>query len=160
MVGKALPSDHPPAHLRTCAPPYLLPFKIRFINSSLVFALCLNLPSIQLVVVTAVVFSTPLITIHKCLLSTTTATPCGLKTSEIARATCFVRRSWTWRRRENISAMRASLESPRTRRFGMYPMCIFPVKGTRWCSQREKISISLTMTIVGGDGISRDMSDE
>lgn len=128
-------------------PPYRLPFRINFINSSLVFALCLNLPSIQLVVVTAVVFSTPLITIQRCLLSTTTATPCGRRTSLNASATCFVSRSWTWSRRANISAILASLESPRTFPFGMYPMCILPRNGTRWCSQREWISTSRTMTI-------------
>lgn len=87
----------------------------RLRNSSLVLALDRMQPSIQLVIVVAVVFSTPLMTIHKWLDSMTTATPWGFKTSEIASATCFVRRSWTCNRRENISARRANLESPRTR---------------------------------------------
>ena len=45
----------------------------------------------------------------------TTATPWGFKTSVIASATCFVSRSWTWSRRENISARRANFERPSTR---------------------------------------------
>lgn len=88
-------------------------------NSSLVFALFRIAPSMQLVVVVAPAFCTPRITMHRCELSITTATPWGFKTSERASATCFVSRSWTCRRRENISAMRASLLRPITRREGM-----------------------------------------
>lgn len=89
-------------------------------NSSRVFALDRIHPSIQLVVVVAPVFCTPLMTMHKWLDSIMTATPCGFKTSLIARATCFVRRSWTCSRRENISARRASFERPKTLRFGYF----------------------------------------
>lgn len=98
---------------------------IRFKNSSLVFAFDRMQPSMQLVVVVAVVFWTPLMTMQKWADSTTTATPWGWSISESARATCFVRRSCTWRRRANISAMRASFDRPMTRRLGMYPMCIY-----------------------------------
>lgn len=49
----------------------------------------------------------------------TTATPRGLIASWIATATCFVRRSWTCNRREKVSAIRASLEMPRTSLLGM-----------------------------------------
>lgn len=86
----------------------------RFKNSSRVFALDRMQPSMQLVVVVAPVFCTPLITMHKWLDSITTATPCGFRTSVMAKATCFVNRSCTCSRRENISARRASLESPST----------------------------------------------
>lgn len=51
--------------------------------------------------------------------SITTATPSGRIASSTAMAICFVNRSWTCSRRENVSAMRASLESPRTDLFGM-----------------------------------------
>ena len=91
------------------------PIPIRFKNSSLVFALLRMHPNMQLVTVVAPGFCTPRITMHRWLDSITTATPCGLSTSVMARATCFVRRSWTCRRRENISARRAILERPRTR---------------------------------------------
>ena len=91
----------------------------RLRNSSLVFALDRIQPNMQLVVVVAPVFCTPRMTIHKWLDSMTTATPCGLRTSLTARATCFVNLSWTCNRRENISARRASFESPRTRPRGM-----------------------------------------
>lgn len=118
-------------------------------NSSRDFALDRMHPSMQLVVVVAPVFSTPRMTMHKWLDSIMTATPWGFKTSLMASATCFVRRSWTCSRRENISARRASFERPKTLRFGYskeleyvcwrhgkgapgegcppttYPMCIF-----------------------------------
>lgn len=55
----------------------------------------------------------------------TTATPMGLMASSTAMAICFVRRSWTWSRREKVSAIRASFERPRTNLFGMYPMETF-----------------------------------
>lgn len=96
-----------------------LPLFNKLRNSSLVFALLRMHPSIQLVDVELPAFSTPRITMQRCELSITTATPCGLSTSEMASATCFVSRSWTWRRRENISARRASLERPMTLRSGM-----------------------------------------
>lgn len=41
----------------------------------------------------------------------------------------------------------ASLLRPSTFLLGRYPMATLPMKGTRWCSQRENISMSLTMTI-------------
>lgn len=124
-------------------------------------------PNMQLVVVVLPTFWTPRMTMQRWEDSMTTPTPRGCNTSEIAKATCLVRRSWTCNRRENISAKRASLESPSTRRSGMYPICIcptsesvsdryssklyasartFPVKGTMWCSHKEKTSMSLTMT--------------
>lgn len=83
-------------------------------NSSRVLALDRIAPSMQLVVVRAVVFSTPLIAMHRWLDSMTTATPRGCNTSSIARATCLVNRSWTCNRRANISASRANLDRPRT----------------------------------------------
>lgn len=100
----------------------LLPFYLllrRLKNSSLVLAVDLILPSMQLVVVLDPVFCTPRMTMHKWLDSMTTATPWGLRTSDNASATCLVRRSWTCSLRENISAIRASLERPRTRPLGM-----------------------------------------
>lgn len=148
---------------------YLLVFR-RVKNSSLVFALDLMHPNMQLVVVVLLVFCTPRMTMQRWDDSMTTPTPNGLSTSAIARATCFVRRSWTWSRRENISARRASFERPRTRRSGIYPICIcsrklpsatkhatyfereyletptLPVKGTMWCSHNENTSISFTIT--------------
>ncbi len=36
---------------------------------------------------------------------------------------------------------------PSTFLLGRYPMLTFPMKGTRWCSQSENISMSLTTTI-------------
>jgi hypothetical protein len=51
--------------------------------------------------------------------SITTATPIGRIASSIAVAICFVNRSWTCSLRENVSAIRASLESPRTNLLGM-----------------------------------------
>ena len=51
--------------------------------------------------------------------SMTTATPMGRIASSMAVAICFVRRSCTCSRRENVSAMRASLDRPRTNLFGM-----------------------------------------
>jgi hypothetical protein len=102
-----------------CHHPRTQGLSIRRKNSSLVLAVERMRPSIQLVVVDAPVFCTPRITMQRWLDSTTTATPWGCSISERARATCLVRRSWTWRRRENISAMRASLDRPMTRRFGM-----------------------------------------
>ena len=54
----------------------------------------------------------------------TTATPRGLIASCTQRATCFVRRSCTWRRRLKVSAMRASFEMPKTSLLGMYAMAI------------------------------------
>jgi hypothetical protein len=92
---------------------------MRFRNSWRVFSLDRIHPSMQLVVVVAPVFCTPRITIQRWLDSITTATPCGWSISDRASATCLVRRSCTWRRRANISAMRASLERPMTRRLGM-----------------------------------------
>ena len=133
-------------------------------NSSLVFALDRIHPSMQLVVVVLLVFCTPRITMQRWEDSMTTPTPRGFRTSEMAKATCLVRRSCTWSLLETISARRAIFERPRTRRSGIYPMCIcylinnkvlskrgkllftFPVNGTRWCSHRENTSISLTIT--------------
>ena len=100
-----------------CKHHYLLLRRVK--NSSLVFALERIHPSMQLVVVVLEVFWTPRITMHKWPDSITTPTPRGFRTSEIAKATCLVSLSWTWSRRENISARRASLERPRTRRSGM-----------------------------------------
>lgn len=99
-----------------------LPTSLR--NSSLVFAFSRKQPLIQLVVVLAPVFWTPRITIHRWLASTTTATPCGWRISNMASDTCFVSRSWSCSRRENISTMRAIFDSPMTRPSGIYPMCI------------------------------------
>lgn len=65
----------------------------RFKNSSLVLALDLIRPSMQLVVVEAPAFWTPRMTMQRWVDSITTATPCGLRTSDIASATCFVSRS-------------------------------------------------------------------
>ena len=96
----------------------------RLRNSSLVLALDRIYPSIQLVVVLAPDFCTPLMTMQRWLDSMTTATPNGFKTSAMARATCFVSLSCTCSLRENISAKRASFESPITRRLGIYPICI------------------------------------
>lgn len=78
----------------------------------------------QLVVVVLLVFCTPRMTMQRWEDSITTPTPRGFRTSEMARATCLVRRSCTCSLRENISARRASFDRPRTRRSGMYPMCI------------------------------------
>lgn len=50
-------------------------------------------------------------------------------------------------RRLYISTIRATLLSPSNFLFGIYPIWAFPTNGTRWCSQREKISIFLTITI-------------
>ena len=70
----------------------------------------------------------------------TTATPRGLMASCTQRATCFVRRSCTWRRRLKVSAMRASFEIPKTSLFGMYAMAICERGGTarrKWPSHRD-----------------------
>lgn len=91
----------------------------RCINSSLVFVLFLNAPNILLVMVVAVVFSTPLITMHKWLLSMTTATPNGLKIASMAIATCLVNLSCSCNRLANISAILANLLNPRTFPFGI-----------------------------------------
>jgi hypothetical protein len=107
-------SKYPPIHLdhRLLSP-------TRLKNSFLVFSLFSMQPSTQLVIVVALVFSTPRITIHRWLDSITTATPCGFRTSMTAWATSLVRRSWIWRRRENMSAIRGSFEIPITSLSGM-----------------------------------------
>lgn len=63
--------------------------------------------------------------------SITTATPIGLMASSTARAICLVRRSCTCSLRENVSAIRASLDRPRTWPAfeGMYPMDTYFVIG-------------------------------
>lgn len=91
----------------------------RLKNSSRVLARVLMQPNIQLVVVLEPGFCTPLMTMHKCSISTTTATPSGFKSSAMARATCLVSLSCTWSLRENISASLASFERPRTLPLGM-----------------------------------------
>ena len=120
-------------------------------NSSLVFCCVRKQPSIQDVMVADPGFCTPRIVIHRCLesdcqifyfkrqytgvgvcqtetvtyvASMTTATPRGLIASSTAIAICLVRRSWTCKRRLNVSAMRASLESPRTSFRGIYAIDI------------------------------------
>lgn len=93
---------------------------MRFKNSSRVLAVeDLMQPSMQLVMVFDVVFSTPRMTMQRWADSITTATPSGCKTSCKASATCFVSLSCTCSRRANISAMRPSFERPITRPFGM-----------------------------------------
>lgn len=93
---------------------------IRFRNSSRVLAVDdLMHPSMQLVMVFDVVFSTPRMTMQRWADSITTATPSGCRTSCKANATCFVSLSCTCSRRANISAILPSLESPITRPFGM-----------------------------------------
>lgn len=57
--------------------------------------------------------------------SMTTATPRGLIASWTAIAICLVSLSWTWSRREKVSAMRASLERPRTSFLGIYAMVTY-----------------------------------
>jgi hypothetical protein len=56
----------------------------RLKNSFLVFSRFSMHPSTQLVIVVALVFSTPRITMHRWLDSMTTATPCGFNTSMTA----------------------------------------------------------------------------
>lgn len=99
---------------------YLLPppIPIKLRNSCRVFARSLNTPNMQLVTVDAPGFWTPLIAMHMCSASMTTATPCGVIASSNARATCFVRRSCTCSLRAKVSAILANLERPMTRRLG------------------------------------------
>jgi hypothetical protein len=59
-------------------------------------------------------FSTPRITMQRCLASITTATPCGLIFAMIVSAIWVVRRSCTWSRRANTSTRRGILLSPIT----------------------------------------------
>ena len=88
-------------------------------NSALVLSEFLNAPVMLDVIVVAPGFWTPRIVMHWCVASITTATPIGRIASSIAVAICLVRRSWTWSRREKVSAIRASLERPRTCLLGM-----------------------------------------
>jgi hypothetical protein len=105
-------------------------------NSSRVFCWVRKQPIMHEVVVIAPGFCTPRMVMHMCLpydeqrgivpagrkayvASMTTATPRGLIASSTARAICFVSRSWTCRRRANVSAIRASFEMPRTSWLGM-----------------------------------------
>ena len=101
-------------------------------NSSLVFGLSRNSPNIVDVTVLLLIFCTPRITIHiwlkkaeflikliqllcnlKCWYqiydtytpSMITATPAGCTAWVTATAICFVRRSWTCKRREKISTI-------------------------------------------------------
>ena len=55
----------------------------------------------------------------------TTATPLGRIASFTASATCFVKRSCTCKRREKVSAIRASLDRPSTSLLGIYPIEIY-----------------------------------
>lgn len=87
---------------------------MRLRNSALVLSFVRKHPNMLLVTVVAPGFCTPLIVIHICVASNTTATPLGLMASCTATAICFVKRSCTCNLRENVSAIRASLESPRT----------------------------------------------
>ena len=108
-------------------------------NSSRVFCCVRKQPSMHDVTVDDPGFCTPRIVMQRCLrrsvsivlraapmgtsthvASITTATPRGLIASCTAMAICFVRRSCTCNRRLNVSAIRASLEMPRTSLFGMY----------------------------------------
>lgn len=95
----------------------LTPTRLR--NSLRVLDLRSKHPRTQEVMVDAVVFWTPRMDMHRCDASMTTATPWGLRISMMACATSLVRRSWTWRRREYISAMRGNLERPMTVSEGM-----------------------------------------
>lgn len=94
-----------------------MPMRLR--NSFLVFSFFSKQPRTQLVRVLLPVFSTPLMTMHRWLDSMTTATPWGFNTSIMAFATSFVSRSWIWRRRAYISAIRGSFEMPMTDWLGM-----------------------------------------
>ena len=61
---------------------------------------------------------TPRMHMHMCEHSTTTPTPSGSHASWTACAICCVSRSCTCSRRAYISAMRASLDNPKTRPLG------------------------------------------
>lgn len=95
----------------------LMPTRLR--NSLRVLDLRSKQPRTQLVIVELDVCWTPRMTMHRWLDSMTTATPWGLSISMMAWATSFVRRSWIWRRRAYISAMRGSLDRPMTVSEGM-----------------------------------------
>jgi hypothetical protein len=114
-----------------------LPMRLK--NSLRVRASARKHPVTAEVTVVAPGLETPRMHMHMWLASRTTATPCGFKISSSAVAICFVSRSCTcrsggsavvfcydrkrarprtWRRRPYMSLMRASLESPMTRRSG------------------------------------------
>ena len=88
-------------------------------NSSRVAWWSRKTPNIALVATKEFCFSTPRMRMQRCSPSTTTATPSGLSTSMRSWAICFVMRSWTWRRREYTSTIRASFEMPTILPFGM-----------------------------------------
>jgi len=77
-------------------------------------------PSTADVIVNAPGFLTPRSVIQVCSASMTTITPTGASLSKSVCAICCVKRSWTCKRRANISAMRASFDKPIIRPpFGM-----------------------------------------
>ena len=68
----------------------------------------------QDVAATEFCFSTPRMTMQKCMASMTTPTPRGWIVSWIVCAIWTVSRYWTWRRREYRSTRRGILDNPTT----------------------------------------------
>ena len=124
---------------------YRLPL-IRFINSSRVLA-CWKNPVKSEVVVREFCFSTPRICMHMCCASMTTITPSGFNVSWMHSLICIVSLSCICKRRAKISTTRGILLNPVMYLRGMYATCALPKKGSMWCSQSEKKSMSFTMTI-------------
>src|SRR5207247_1087240 len=95
---------------------------IRPRNSSRVAAESRKVPTTDEVIMTEFCFSTPRIIMHRWRASIITPTPAASIESMIASAICSVSRSCSCRRRAYMSTKRASLLTPNTRPFGMYPM--------------------------------------
>ena len=82
-------------------------------------------------------FSTPRMRMHIWVASQNTITPLA-ESSRVSRSQiCRVMRSCTCSRRAKTSTARAILLSPTMFPSGMYPIAIFPKKGSMWCSQSE-----------------------
>src|SRR5690606_16440521 len=83
---------------------YALP--MRPMNSARVLASRRNVPVIAEVTIVASCFLTPRIIVHRCVASTTQATPFGSRRSVRKSATCTVSRSWSWSRWAYMSTIR------------------------------------------------------
>src|SRR5438067_2445601 len=109
---------------------------IRPRNSSRVAAESRKVPTTDEVIMTEFCFSTPRIIMHRWRASIITPTPAASIESMMAWEICSVSRSCSCRRRAYMSTRRASLLTPNTRPFGMYPMWQRPKNGSMWCSHR------------------------
>ena len=106
-----------------------------------------NTPEYSMVCVVEHSFSTPRMRMHMWVASQNTITPLA-ESSRVSRSQiCRVMRSCTCSRRAKTSTARAILLSPTMFPSGIYPIAIFPKKGSMWCSQSEWNSMSLTITI-------------